>query len=42
MGDTVPNKAGRANLFTMFGEPDVQIDHTDEVIASAAKPTPCH
>ena len=32
MGDAVLKKTGTANLFTMFGEPDVQIDRTDEGI----------
>ena len=30
MGDAVLKKTGTANLFTMFGEPDVQIDRIDE------------
>lgn len=29
MGDAVLKKTGTANLFTMFGEPDVAIEHTD-------------
>ena len=29
MGDAVLKKTGTANLFTMFGEPDVQIEPTD-------------
>ena len=33
MGDAVLKKTGTANLFTMFGEPDVQIDRTgDDVV----------
>ncbi len=29
MGDAVLKKTGTANLFTMFGEPDVQIERAD-------------
>ena len=33
MGDAVLKKAGTANVFTVFGEPDVQIDRTgDDVV----------
>ncbi|WP_207386773.1 hypothetical protein [Frankia sp. Cppng1_Ct_nod] len=30
MGDELLKKTGAANLFTVFGEPDIEIEHTPD------------